>query len=1036
MIDYSALSEENERKYGTDIGRIGQMLLANRYSDRSHFIYELLQNAEDALKRRPQDWRRRTVRFKLTETELVISHFGEPFSEDDVRGVCGIDESTKDITAIGRFGIGFKSVNAYTDRPEVHSGMVHFAIERYVHPIEAAPIPCEQEETRIVLPFREGDPGAFREIAEALRQLGPRTLLFLRQIDGIEWSAVGKGEGTYVRNSRRSLAFGAERITIAGEDEGPVTSGDYSEDWIVFPQSVKNESGIEVGHAELAFLVEYDSRTDSPTRVLPATNTELVVYFPTIVATEVGFLIQGPYRTTPSRDNIVSDDSWNRSLVNITAGLLVSALKGLRELGLLDPDALQTLPIVQETFGDKHMFNPLFKATLAAFRQHRLLPSHDGDFIVAECAKLARGRGLRKLLDPQQLSSLLADGKAAKWLDRGITADRTPELRNYLVDELSVEEITPETAVRQLDVRFLKEQTDEWIEELYAFLAVHPALRSNRWFKNLSLVRLEDGSHVPVESSDGNVCAFLPGAMETEFPIVRETVCRTAEALEFLKLIGLSEPDPVDDVITNVLLRYSSGSRALDHRYASDVERILAAFETDSSERRKRLEKALSQTPFVAAYDAASEQHVFVRPREVYITTERLSKLFKGVEGVLLVSHLAVLKTERSRNTLVAAGAARYLMSEACEVNFTDGELREMRKRSGCEDNTKPCAVKDYTLRGLDGLLDLLPTLDIAVARRKGALLWEALSDLEQRSGNSAFQGTYRWFYCYQRNCFFDAAFVERLRTSDWIVDKDGILCSPAEITFDELGWEENHALVEKLGFKPRHLDQLALDAGLDPQVLVLLKRHGVTTAAQLQVLLDQHVDNEPPGDTDHLDEDAADIPGTEDHSPAKEVDTGTPNGRHHSSGGTENGGALPKPITYVQVGAKDPPTEEGSEAHAERMKLEEHGIQLILKEEPHLKRTGINNPGFDLVEKDAADSEWRWIEVKAIRGAFDDRWVGLSREQFKMAEYRGEDYWLYVVENAATPDLADIIRIQDPAGQAKTFVFDHGWRALATEAP
>jgi HSP90 family molecular chaperone len=50
--DYAALKNENVKRYGTDIGRIGRMLLANRYDDRSHFIFELLQNAEDALKRR------------------------------------------------------------------------------------------------------------------------------------------------------------------------------------------------------------------------------------------------------------------------------------------------------------------------------------------------------------------------------------------------------------------------------------------------------------------------------------------------------------------------------------------------------------------------------------------------------------------------------------------------------------------------------------------------------------------------------------------------------------------------------------------------------------------------------------------------------------------------------------------------------------------------------------------------------------------------------------------------------------------------
>ena len=53
--DYQAIRGDNEGRYGTDIGRIGPMLLANRYGDRTHFIFELLQNAEDALARR-DDW--------------------------------------------------------------------------------------------------------------------------------------------------------------------------------------------------------------------------------------------------------------------------------------------------------------------------------------------------------------------------------------------------------------------------------------------------------------------------------------------------------------------------------------------------------------------------------------------------------------------------------------------------------------------------------------------------------------------------------------------------------------------------------------------------------------------------------------------------------------------------------------------------------------------------------------------------------------------------------------------------------------------
>ena len=37
---YAAIRKENKLRYGTDIGRIGTMLLADRYADRTHFIYE------------------------------------------------------------------------------------------------------------------------------------------------------------------------------------------------------------------------------------------------------------------------------------------------------------------------------------------------------------------------------------------------------------------------------------------------------------------------------------------------------------------------------------------------------------------------------------------------------------------------------------------------------------------------------------------------------------------------------------------------------------------------------------------------------------------------------------------------------------------------------------------------------------------------------------------------------------------------------------------------------------------------------------
>jgi len=83
-VDYDSIRAENKRRYGTDIGRIGPMLLADRYDDRAHFIYELLQNAEDALARRARSKAPRSITFALSPNALRVSHFGAPFTEADV----------------------------------------------------------------------------------------------------------------------------------------------------------------------------------------------------------------------------------------------------------------------------------------------------------------------------------------------------------------------------------------------------------------------------------------------------------------------------------------------------------------------------------------------------------------------------------------------------------------------------------------------------------------------------------------------------------------------------------------------------------------------------------------------------------------------------------------------------------------------------------------------------------------------------------------------------------------------------------------
>lgn len=1075
--DYRAIRAENERRYGTDIGEIGPMLLAERYADRTHFIYELLQNAEDALSRRPGSGGARSVSFHLTSDALRVSHHGKPFDERDVRGICGIAKSTKQLTDIGRFGIGFKSVYAFTDLPEVHSGDEDFAIENFVWPKAARPVERCGDETIILLPLRDSDSDQ-RAIENGLRRLGARALLFLRQINEIEWDVEGGPSGIYLRDEPETLAEGVRRVSLIGQEQD---RPNIEEDWLVFSRPVSN-GGLEVGNVEIAFSLKR-AQAEAFYSIVPVAESQLVAFFPTALSTNLGFLVQGPYRTTPSRDNVASDDSWNTHLVGETVELLVGALRRLRDFGMLDAAALNCLPIERARFGETNMFAPLFDATRRILRTEALLPRFDGGHVQAANARLARTQELRELISTRQLGALYGRADELIWLAGDITQDRMPTLRQYLIHELEISEVTPEVIAPRLTKAFLESQTDDWILRLYRFLGRQPALLLQGRLNGVPLVRLTDGTHVRAKSEDGGMpLAFLPGEVETSFPTVRQTVCATGEALKFLKSLGLTVPDAVDDVIWHVLPKYAAdhsheGGEEGDSNtdYEADIRRILNASRTDSAAQRVKLLAALHKTPFVMAVDSAAGVSYAAAPEAVYLATERLKSLFSGVPGVMLVDDdYPCLRGESLNKLLEACGAARYLKPVPVAPEFTWEEKKEMRRQGGEERTSgRSDRLEDWTLEGLDQLLSALPRFEAEVAATKAKVLWEALGDVAGRRGPSFFTGTYRWSYYGNYMCDFEPTFVRRLNETAWIPTTGGRLEHTRFVVFDTLGWKPDPFLQSKILFEPPIVEMLARELGIERGALDLLRKHDITSEAKLRELLG--LKEEPEGEAEELSEEGGDTsspqpavkpPPERPTAPTKTAfDTSTadwregasgtgdsrataaseqPGGNENGRGGNPAGGASShsrkrtpgrrgerKFISYVAASPDEEVPDPDGLDQAERMALEAKAVEFILSHEPEWQREPPGNTGFDLSVVDEEGWTTRWCEVKAMTGSLEDRPVGLKRAQFECARQHGDAYWLYVVEHAGG-NSPRIVRIQDPAGKARTFTFDRGWLNVA----
>ena len=632
--DYAKIRDENIARYGWDTAVLD--LLGHLYSERTHFIFELIQNAEDA--------GATELDFELFGDRLELRHDGRPFTEADVRGVSGVGASAKsgDLTRIGQFGIGFKSVYAYTRTPYIHSGDEHFRIESYVRPCAAGPAsPAGVAGTRtlFVFPF-DGDTvpaaAAAAEISAALTAIEPGTLLFLTSIRRLRAGGAGVTRTVIERTARPRTAF-SRHVTLATRRGRPGEGrAGPAQEWIVWHRTAES-AGQPAHRVEVAFRAEPGGA--GGVRIAGTGPSPLTVYFPTEKETFLGFLIQGPYRTTPARDNVPEHDPSNQALVRETAALLAGVLRELAADGLLTAEVLEALPLDAAHFPAGSMFRPLFEAVRAALAHEELIPA-GGGYRRAAAVLLAGSPDVPELLSPGQLGRLAGAGRPVFFAGPGITEDRTPLLWPYLRREIGIAALTPADVVANATAEFLAAQPDDWIVRLYGFLYRYASL----WqappvpggepglARTRPVIRLEDGRQVAPFDAHGHPAVYLPGPVATGLPTVRRAIADAPAARPFLDALNLTEPDVVAEVLEIVLPRYDRLDIAdLDPaRRDADLDCIVRALDEAAPGRRQRLLQRVHRTAFLIGENAATGQQRLTPPVRLYQRVKDLESYFEG----------------------------------------------------------------------------------------------------------------------------------------------------------------------------------------------------------------------------------------------------------------------------------------------------------------------------------------------------------------------------------------------------------------------
>lgn len=783
-------------------------ILAGLYADPSHFIYELLQNAEDEGAKQ--------ITIRLFKDKLEFYHDGKNFDVKDIDGVTGLGNSKKkeDLNAIGKFGVGFKSVFAVTRTPYIFSGEYKIKIRDFVVPVR---INSEEriDKTLIRLPFNH-DSRSQEEIFELtkrkLENLELKTLLFLKNIEEIKWETPSSS-GHYLRQVRFIPGKqNANRITLI--------SSNSEERYLVIEKQFK----IEDKDLKVEIAFKLGKNGEGKEIIIPEQNSRLVVFFPTEKVTYLNFIVHGPFRTVPNRENIPLDNEQNKVVLEEIGNLVSESLPVIKSLGYLDVNFLNTLPIDPATAETEKIYSVIYDKVKEIILAGEFLPTAHGKYTKPSNALLARSKELTEFLTTEDIQ-LLFDKE--HWLDTNITNDKTPELRDYMIEQLDVQEVDFGSFARRITPEFLQTKSDEWMIDFYRRLLSQQSLWSNGGIlRTRPMIRLETNDHIAPFNDDDEIQVYLPSETKTGYKTVKRVLVENEESLKFLKELGLRKPDLFAEIKEFVMPKYQVENPVKDEWYFEDFKKLLRGYEKIESDKRIEFVEELSSLSFIyATKNDNMEEARLLKPSETYFGSEDLKRYFDGYHSVYFVSSELYEKVgeEKVKRFLKDLGVEDKPRRIEIEGKLTWEEKRQLR---GSDWYTREIYEKDYEYEGLESFInDMTP--------EKSYLLWKLLlKNIESLSSWGAqefFKGEYKWFYYSEHLKKFDARFLKILKERAWLVDKSNYLKKPCEITPSDLsdGYSKESPngdiLIGVLGFESEAGDHLSED---DRKKLEIVRRY------------------------------------------------------------------------------------------------------------------------------------------------------------------------------------------------------------------
>lgn len=748
-----------------------------KYADPTHFVFELLQNAEDA----DATW----ARFELAREAVIFEHDGRPFERGDIEGITGIGNTTKleEANKIGCFGIGFKSVYVVSERPEVHCTVegqpIAFAIRDLVVPevIEGTQAVLG---TRFILPLPAKTADAtLAKVRTTLEQSGSRSLLYLQRLRRLDWIADTVIANCVVEDTDEGIR--TLRSTVNGEES-------QVDRFLVLTRAVRHDG--EKSDLSVKIALRLNPGGD----IIPeATPTRLSVFFETEEQTGLHMHVHGPFQLTDNRANIKRENEWNDRIVGELAALLVDSLPRLRDRGMIKRSLLEVLPNANDDLSEP--WQRLRGAAIAAFRGHALVPAHFGGHVRAGDA--VRGpTDIRDLLRDEGLA-VFGGLKGRRWAMGALRSGRADaflaslEITDWGAAELltafqrafgPIHYYSPDAAAARAAAGWFDALDDDVVQRFY--LLIEAALRVQKRgmsLPNLAFVRVEDGSRakpgdalLPPAGAGLDEEAAAHGIVMVRGALLRAGRGRGKDVEQFLRRVGVKDIGERDYLRAIVRANYASGSPAPTvERHMQHMRRFLRWY-ADHKDVGLLEDVAFLRVEGVEGYHMA--ETVFLdQPYAVNGLSAIYDGRTKGRERHPLWSGYSRLKREPLLSLLAELGVEDALEIVRTYIPYDHPNYSQLVYGFGSSRHTDSGHNIDYNIHQLSGLL----------ARKNpdiSKLIWKAVA----AAGPHVMRASYTPNRTHDSHRALSSLAL-RLRDTAWIPAKDGTLRRPSAITAAEL---------------------------------------------------------------------------------------------------------------------------------------------------------------------------------------------------------------------------------------------------------